>query len=277
MSKKNLSTQQKRILLALSCLTEEYSKYLDKKSNPIHSIINLIEPQKIKKHYYLERDHIDKTRYASYHRSLKDLYEKDLISKIRLTSKKKKGWIFYKLTKEGKETIDRIVSSILKVYNKLEPFLQLINKISWRYDTSFDKVYILYGMRRVKDYGEVDVVLGIFGIFKKAIKHIENIEANKENYHCRKCDYESDNKEGYDNIELTDTLFKDKQCPNCNNKMSLFHHYNSLIISEWRLNGDQSFSGSYYDCEYDFDKEMVKERFNLDSVHTYREANTKIL
>lgn len=269
MPKINLSTQQKRILLALSCLTEEYSKYLDKKSNPIHSIINLIEPQKIRKH-------IDKIRYASYHRSLRNLCEKHLISKIRVSSKKKKGWIFYKLTKEGKEIIDRIVSSILKKYNKIEPFLQLINKISWKYDTSFDKVYILYGMENVKDYGEVDVVLGIFSSFKKAIEHIEDLEADKENYQCSKCDYSLGDKD-YDNIEFTDALFKDKQCPSCNSKMDFFYHYNSFLISKWTLNGDPSYSGLHYDCEYDYDKKMVEERFNLDSEYTYREVNTKIL
>lgn len=264
MSKINLSKQQQKILLALSCI-EGYS--YKNELNPIYSIIELIEPAKIKKHYHSNRYHIDKTRYASYHRSLKVLCEKNLISNLKLINSKKKGCNLYELTKEGKKTVDNIVSTTVDKYNRIKPFLLLINKISYKYNISFDKVYALYGVENPEDYTEYipDTLLRIFYDFKDGIKYIEDLEADKKNYMCWKCD----------NDRFMDKDFKKKECPNCKGKIDFYYKYLNLMIYDWKLNHDEKNSTSYYECKYE--EHQVKERFSLDSEYTYREVNIKIL
>lgn len=143
-----------------------------------------------------------------------------------------------------------------------------------------DKVYALSGtlIHGISEEEDEIILIAIFDSFEKAIKYLEDLEADKENYRCWECDYNlSDSLYNgkYKDIEFTDEHFKHKICPNCSNKIEFSPECRKYDIQEYCLN-DEDGGNTVYDCEYDEEKKQIKEIFEDDRDFSYREVNTKI-
>lgn len=251
-----LSDQQKKILLVLELIECENKKsdhnyYFNK--NTIHSLIEIIEPTKIRTHGFTKNKnkYIDKTRYASYHRSLNNLIKKKLMNNIFKTGvEEKKGWSLYGLTETGKQTVEKIVKEISTKYSHLRGFMDIINLVPGdHFNINFNKIYVLY---RKEEYNihnssyETEQVIGIYHYLRDAFHKIMDMENDFENYSCD-CHNEEYKKEEIQNYE----------CSSCKQEI----HFNIVGFSiEQRIFNKEKHE-FIYDSKYDYEKNLSMEGF----------------
>ena len=191
-----LSDQQKKIILTLysiECENKKTGSNYHYNKNTIHSLIKIIEPTKIHTHLYSKnkKKYIDKTKYASYHRSLNTLIKRKLVNNISKAGiKEKKGWSLYGLTEKGKQTVEELVKEISEKYSHLREFMDIINTFPEdHFNINFNKIYILYRKDEFWHHSdnsryETEKVIGVFYYLFDAFHKIMEMENNYENYDC---------------------------------------------------------------------------------------------